>query len=333
MCFSPFCTAAEPAQEIQVTVTLTEGSEPPPCTSTLVGVPSLSFQASSTTEDNNQEHSLIGALEMGKETEDKLPDTTEDEPEADVSKALPALPTKETSPKHTRAQEEEPMDVCPSDPSSMKDKSMTNVPESQSVAEEIEQGQKQDKQEHEEEKVADPEVACILPEPDSVPLVAECSPTVEMDTTPVSDHSFSSFNSPIEDKSLVLKHSPGLSSEGSTKLTQSPFSTEASPRETSQSQTPTHGLNPSGYSPSVSNTTFFPLTPKIGMGKPAISKRKFSPGRPRVKQVKLLVFGLSFLLLGSWFSLGLFRTLILSVIHSFQPHSNYSFALHVPSSH
>ncbi|KAI2649197.1 Histone-lysine N-methyltransferase 2C [Labeo rohita] len=267
-----------------VTVTLTEGSEPPPCTSTLVGVPSLSFQASSTTEDNNQEHSLIGALEMGKETEDKLPDTTEDEPEADVSKALPALPTKETSPKHTRAQEEEPMDVCPSDPSSMKDKSMTNVPESQSVAEEIEQGQKQDKQEHEEEKVADPEVACILPEPDSVPLVAECSPTVEMDTTPVSDHSFSSFNSPIEDKSLVLKHSPGLSSEGSTKLTQSPFSTEASPRETSQSQTPTHGLNPSGYSPSVSNTTFFPLTPKIGMGKPAISKRKFSPGRPRVKQ-------------------------------------------------
>lgn len=329
-----FCTAAEPAQEIQVTVTLTEGSssEPPPCTSTLVGVPSLSFQASSTTEDHNQEHSLIGALEMGKEMEDKLPDTTEDEPEADVSKALPALTTKETSPKHSRAQEEEPMDVCPSDPSSMKDKSMTDVPESQSV-EEIEQGQKQDKQEHEEEKVADPEVTCILPEPDGVPLVEECSPTMEIDTTPVSDHSFSSFSSPIEDKGLILKHSPGQSSEGSTKLTQSPFSTEASPRETSQSQTPTHGLNLAGYSPGVSNTTFFPLTPKIGMGKPAISKRKFSPGRPRVKQVKLLVFGLSFLLLGSWFSLSLFRTLILPVIHSFQPHSNYSFALHVPSSH
>uniref|UniRef100_A0A8C1QMJ4 Histone-lysine N-methyltransferase 2C n=1 Tax=Cyprinus carpio TaxID=7962 RepID=A0A8C1QMJ4_CYPCA len=200
--------------------------------------------------------------------------------------SLPALPTKETSPKHSRAQEEEPMDVCPSDPSSMKDKRMTSVPEAQSVVEEVEQGQKQDKQH------------------------------------------FSSFSSPIEDKSLILKHSPGLSSEGSTKLTQSPFSTEASPRETSQSQTPTHVLNLSGYSPSVSNTTFFPLTPKIGMGKPAISKRKFSPGRPRVKQVKLLVFGLPFLLLGSWFSFDLFRTLILSVIHSFQPHSNYSFALH-----
>lgn len=32
-------------------------------------------------------------------------------------------------------------------------------------------------------------------------------------------------------------------------------------------------------------TTMLPLTPKIGMGKPAISKRKFSPGRARVKQV------------------------------------------------
>ncbi|XP_016096068.1 histone-lysine N-methyltransferase 2C-like [Sinocyclocheilus grahami] len=278
-----FLSSAEPAQEIQVTVTLTEGSEPPPCASTLVGVPSLSFQTSSTNEDHNQEHSFIGALEMGKETEDKLSDATEDKPEVDVSKALPALPTKETSPKHSRAQEEEPMDACPSDPSCMTDKRMTNVPEAQSVIEEVEQGQKQDKRQH-GEKVADPEVTCILPEPDSVPLVAECSPTVEMDTTPVSDHSFSSFSSPIEDKSLILKHSPGLSSEGSTKLTQSPFSTEASPRETSQNQTPTHGLNSSGYSPSVFNTNFFPLTPKIGMGKPAISKRKFSPGRPRVKQ-------------------------------------------------
>lgn len=35
----------------------------------------------------------------------------------------------------------------------------------------------------------------------------------------------------------------------------------------------------------VPSSTFIPLTPKIGMGKPAISKRKFSPGRPRVKQV------------------------------------------------
>lgn len=45
----------------------------------------------------------------------------------------------------------------------------------------------------------------------------------------------------------------------------------------------------SGPAEAISNvpsSTFIPLTPKIGMGKPAISKRKFSPGRPRVKQVR-----------------------------------------------
>nr|XP_005162602.1 histone-lysine N-methyltransferase 2C isoform X1 [Danio rerio] len=269
-----FLSSTEPAQEIQVTVTLTEGPDPPPCSSTAVGVSSFSFQASTTTEDHIQESSLIGALEMGKESEDKLPETTEEEPEPNVSKALPALPTKETSPMHTLAQEEEPMDVYSSDPYSMKDKRMTEA-----AVEDPEQ-----KQEHEKPEVPDPEVTSIIPEPESVPLIPESSPTMEMDTTPVSERSFSSFSSPVEDKCLVLKHSPGLSSEGSIKLTQSPFSTEASPRGSSQNQTPTHGLNAAGFSPNVSNTTFFPLTPKIGMGKPAISKRKFSPGRPRVKQ-------------------------------------------------
>lgn len=42
---------------------------------------------------------------------------------------------------------------------------------------------------------------------------------------------------------------------------------------------------PGEASSNVPSATFIPLTPKIGMGKPAISKRKFSPGRPRVKQV------------------------------------------------
>lgn len=282
--------AAEPVQEIQVTVTLTEGPEPPPCSSTLVDVSSLSFQASSTTEEHNQEHTVIDALERGKETENAPSETTENEPKADVSKALSALPTKETSPILSPAQKEEPMEVCPTDISSVKDKEID--PESQSIVEDIAlHGQKQDQQRDEKEELEEPELSCVLPEASSVPPVAELSPTVEIDTTPVSDHSFSGFSSPTEDKSLILKHSPALSSEGSFKLTQSPFSTEASPKEASQNQTPTYGLNPVGYSPIVSNTTFVPFTPKIGMGKPAISKRKFSPGRPRVKQVKRLVFG------------------------------------------
>ncbi|XP_020934789.1 histone-lysine N-methyltransferase 2C isoform X8 [Sus scrofa] len=47
-----------------------------------------------------------------------------------------------------------------------------------------------------------------------------------------------------------------------------------------------HGC-PSALSASVGNimpTTYISVTPKIGMGKPAITKRKFSPGRPRSKQ-------------------------------------------------
>lgn len=38
---------------------------------------------------------------------------------------------------------------------------------------------------------------------------------------------------------------------------------------------------------SVLPTTYISVTPKIGMGKPAITKRKFSPGRPRSRQVSM----------------------------------------------
>nr|XP_046227874.1 histone-lysine N-methyltransferase 2C-like isoform X2 [Scatophagus argus] len=91
----------------------------------------------------------------------------------------------------------------------------------------------------------------------------------------------------------------------SIRLRQSPFSTEASP-ETSPARAPITPppLSPpspplhcsllSRESPPLSKpqaapSTVLPLTPKIGMGKPAISKRKFSPGRARIKQ-------------GSWWS-------------------------------
>lgn len=55
-----------------------------------------------------------------------------------------------------------------------------------------------------------------------------------------------------------------------------------SPREPPQTQIlPLLG----DHSSMMPTTTLIPFTPKIGMGKPAITKRKFSPGRPRVKQV------------------------------------------------
>ncbi|XP_069368224.1 histone-lysine N-methyltransferase 2C-like isoform X3 [Paralichthys olivaceus] len=83
----------------------------------------------------------------------------------------------------------------------------------------------------------------------------------------------------------------------SIRLRQSPFSTEASP-ETSPRRDlitppPLSPPSPSPRSPPSAREspplsqappiTVLPLTPKIGMGKPAISKRKFSPGRARVK--------------------------------------------------
>lgn len=61
----------------------------------------------------------------------------------------------------------------------------------------------------------------------------------------------------------------------------SPLARGTSHRETSQTQFfPSLGERNITIHP----TTLIPLTPKIGMGKPAITKRKFSPGRPRVKQ-------------------------------------------------
>lgn len=52
---------------------------------------------------------------------------------------------------------------------------------------------------------------------------------------------------------------------------------------TSQPQALTQAVSRESIS-NVPSSAFIPITPKIGMGKPAISKRKFSPGRPRVKQ-------------------------------------------------
>ncbi|XP_077410700.1 histone-lysine N-methyltransferase 2C-like [Vanacampus margaritifer] len=95
------------------------------------------------------------------------------------------------------------------------------------------------------------------------------------------------------------------SDELSIRLRQSPFSTEASP-ETSPVRVPLTPPPLSPPSPLLSfsppyrespplcktppcTSTVIPLTRKIGMGKPAISKRKFSPGRARARQ-------------GSWWS-------------------------------
>ncbi|XP_006873731.1 PREDICTED: histone-lysine N-methyltransferase 2C [Chrysochloris asiatica] len=92
------------------------------------------------------------------------------------------------------------------------------------------------------------------------------------------------------------------SCQGDTSLklpseTESSFSSAAdvskanvSSSPTLSSDLPSHDMlhsYPSTLSSSAGNimpTTYISVTPKIGMGKPAITKRKFSPGRPRSKQ-------------------------------------------------
>ncbi|XP_049336810.1 histone-lysine N-methyltransferase 2C isoform X2 [Astyanax mexicanus] len=317
--------SVDAAQEIQVTVTLTEGPASPQHSTALSAVSPLSSQSSSAVVERDDEASCDAITPMETETETgkgdestRLPEPEERKPSVDASKAVFASPTKETScpelsPSSAAAsppavQTSEPMDLGPSaapesseetakqenpvqskvplplpedDIVQEQEKESTDLQQHPQREKEEEQEEEEDDEEEEEEEEVTSEPASALPEEGSVPPAVERSPTLEMDTTPASELSFSGFSSPAgEEKGLNLKRSPGLSPDGSAKLSQSPFSTEASPRET-----PTHPQYQSGYSPSVPPIAFFPITPKIGMGKPAISKRKFSPGRPRVKQV------------------------------------------------
>ncbi|XP_042783103.1 histone-lysine N-methyltransferase 2C isoform X16 [Panthera leo] len=88
-----------------------------------------------------------------------------------------------------------------------------------------------------------------------------------------------------EDKSVRLPSETELSFSSAAGVSKanassSPLSSDLPSQDTLHSY-------PSTLSASVGNimpTTYISVTPKIGMGKPAITKRKFSPGRPRSKQ-------------------------------------------------
>ncbi|XP_035386586.1 histone-lysine N-methyltransferase 2C isoform X4 [Electrophorus electricus] len=280
-------SAMDATQEIQVTVTLTEGLTCPQRSPTLAAASPLSSQNSTAEADRDDEGSqaIVTAAETGKHeecSEPALPEETR--PSADVPKALFPSPTKETEPPPTA--EDDPVDECPSSPKPSEDVGQEGVLQSlvlcvaQDGGRELEKEAELQGQPKPEEANQEEEEQEVPPEPVCAPAV-ENSPTLDMDTTPASELSFSGFSSPAgDDKGPGFKRSPAMSPDGSAKLSRSPFSAEASPRAT-----PTHGQNQPGYSPGVPAATFFPLTPKIGMGKPAISKRKFSPGRPRVKQV------------------------------------------------
>uniref|UniRef100_H3DCP4 [histone H3]-lysine(4) N-methyltransferase n=1 Tax=Tetraodon nigroviridis TaxID=99883 RepID=H3DCP4_TETNG len=94
---------------------------------------------------------------------------------------------------------------------------------------------------------------------------------------------------PTQDAASVIKPAKTevCSAEGlltfSTKDSKAISPTTKEPSTTELLQTQSRPLL-GDHSSAVPTTTLIPLPPKIGMGKPAITKRKFSPGRPRVKQ-------------------------------------------------
>uniref|UniRef100_A0A4W6DHQ7 Histone-lysine N-methyltransferase 2C n=1 Tax=Lates calcarifer TaxID=8187 RepID=A0A4W6DHQ7_LATCA len=122
------------------------------------------------------------------------------------------------------------------------------------------------------------------PEPVQATVQEEKLATSEMDTTPESKPNLSFPSLSSEEKPLKTSVER-LAEMVSSPSHSSPLLRGTSPREPQQTQ-----ILPSlGEHSSVipTTTTLIPLTPKIGMGKPAITKRKFSPGRPRVKQGSL----------------------------------------------
>ncbi|XP_063308761.1 histone-lysine N-methyltransferase 2C isoform X6 [Pelobates fuscus] len=117
------------------------------------------------------------------------------------------------------------------------------------------------------------------------PLVSEGTDLLEVETTPTSE-TFTASSSPLGDKTLK---SPTDMDSPVTSVDTSKTSVSSSPavsvdfhssNDMFQSHTPVHSFSTGN----ALSTTFISVTPKIGMGKPAITKRKFSPGRPRSRQ-------------------------------------------------
>ncbi|XP_069047073.1 histone-lysine N-methyltransferase 2C isoform X5 [Lepisosteus oculatus] len=260
------CTLViEPAQEIQVTVTVTEPAELPEAPAVPVEAPQLpvAVLAAGEVEERREDMEITESEKVFME----LPSEKVDErQQSEELKQDVKSPTKETVYEPAVTAQTEPMVVSAPEQRGTDGTVEPVVPESEVPAAAAD----------ETKPVRD------LPDEKEASQVCDVSPVVEMDTTPASERSFSDMNSPTEDK--ALKQSPEMPysvSSDSSKLAQSPFSVGASPKESSHAQ---NFSVASGYNGSAASTTFIPVAPKIGMGKPAITKRKFSPGRPRVKQ-------------------------------------------------
>lgn len=107
----------------------------------------------------------------------------------------------------------------------------------------------------------------------------------ETSSLPASE-SFVADNSPFGDKSLKSPAETYSSFPSSVEINKTSVSSSpVASLELGSSHETMHSQASSLESSATLSTTYVALTPKIGMGKPAITKRKFSPGRPRSRQV------------------------------------------------
>ncbi|XP_064202618.1 histone-lysine N-methyltransferase 2C-like isoform X6 [Anguilla rostrata] len=270
-----FTSAMGPGREIQVTVTVMESPESPPQRVEEPDPPSL-------VTAYRKADVVLDAVAETVESEDMSPEPPPEEPEEEPGAESPPRPspspTKETAAEPLEAEGEEPMEVSPAERSGPDAAVEATAPEPQGPLTGEEEPEGEEEHEEEEEPEEEEEAKALVPveaepEPEEVPAAAESSPAAEMDTTPPSERSLSDLSPPAEES--APKRSPP-----EERPAPSPPPAWPSPKEPSPPHAPAAGEHGGSAPP----TTFIPVTPKIGMGKPAISKRKFSPGRPRAKQ-------------------------------------------------
>ncbi|MGH0171528.1 UNVERIFIED_CONTAM: hypothetical protein FKN15_061519 [Acipenser sinensis] len=257
--------AAEPAQEVTTMAPMV--SEPSPPTPLVPETePQPPVQISETEKAAKQEalEEVETAAAAAAPTEAQL--ERELQPQNSEVPAEVVPPAPEEAGTETEAGEVEPMEVSAPEPTQTQERQETVV---------------QEKKPLETPALAQERLVLELIENHEVAQVSDSSLLVEMDSTPASEPSFSDMNSSSEDPTAPTQQSPERSfsvSMDTSKLAEPPVSVGTPPKDVPQVQAAP------ASSGGVPSTTFIPVAPKIGMGKPAITKRTFSPGRPRVRQ-------------------------------------------------
>ncbi|XP_063075726.1 histone-lysine N-methyltransferase 2C isoform X2 [Engraulis encrasicolus] len=215
-------------------------------------------------------------------------------------------PTKEPTDATTTppAEEDEAMEVSSDNISAAKATEEATVPtlvpkEERSLKEEEEEEKGKEKEKKKEEKKEKKKKMLLkVGKKQSTGEVVKTEPSAQehpedMEVTHADGSSIPQPTPPADAKSATHKPSTTARlpedplSPGVAQATPSPMGSPGEPIPDQFQLPDTDGELPFSavdFSTAIPPAMFLPMTPKIGMGKPAITKRKFSPGRPRVRQ-------------------------------------------------